>query len=1556
MNKQIITTIRSVTYTLALFFLSYLSCLGNPNIIHKEDIASNNEERIKKAAEALNHANTYYWYGRYKQNLLSEFVTSKKYIDTFNVISQQIVIDTSNVKEINDLKRKGAALDRSLKTIIPEATETANGRIPIYMELLARNSDNVPTWRINQNIVITTLDNLVEIPYFMNEPLKKTMLFDILLLKQPDSSIYETTQKYFALNTNHYLIGLHEISEILGRNNDINMSESNFSNDEFKKIADFFNTDKLGLIKIRVNDINNGLYYYGSEFSTWNKDKNTITNTIYAEGFNIDKVKIKSNAIMLTIVLVLVIMLIIIVISLFWKERRTSEDFKTALFQSIKFTGFSLITGIIVIFTATIFLGRIAPGGDFFYLDTKVRFGFQGLIGIIFVIAPIALNYILILRLFGETFHRTKNLFAFFAGSLCSSTAILFYHSYCKFGSVSATVWYFLLIPIFLAFAYLLAIQYKEVYSMSPAKKIKETASIALLLLSAIFIPAIFLTEPDKKDFLFIIASAVLFTLGLSLKLFRSKRIATSFKLISNKVIVRDVTSLRKYFSQPDLYITPSVLDSGQSTSADELFTVINNKLFSGNKENSFVIAGIVAPAGSGKTRLINEFIKMNQSRDLDANEKSGKINIYYGDCDEVPAANAIPYEPFVQALGDELGVNRFMNPQLINSVISEKIKNVPSGAVSAFASIIGGGKDGFQRGASENELARELLTFFKRNCVNNKVILVIEDIQWMDNDTCTLFEKLLDQIKMERDSYLNNLCILVTIRSDSFKDFFAPENLKQNRIISVLNDRIKDKNEFFDFFNFSDIISFTGVDYLNKQARFTGIDYLTTQKIQRYIDSNSTPMYINGLIISIIDRDWMKRENDQFTLTKDAVLSELPPAGNMSALFSEQLSRLEPEILQMLEIAAFIGVRFHTKIVAFVRYGSEIFEQKLLDVYYLLQIAEKLGLIVDDTSENDAYEFTSKQLVSVIKDKYRRNRKEHDAAPTYLFQVVREYNKRIFHAYLYFYKEVAESNPELIQQLALLSRSFDVRESSDLILKFNEKAGDIYASSGNIEKAASFYKYLWDEMFIEKSDPRRFKIIDKLFQVYLEAGFEKLNKIVEIYENEDMIDLPAGLTLKYLLALNRTAGSRGDKEGTYAKINSMLSKMNDADLSLEEQLRQRFIKAHSGMLIIKEFSSADKNFAEWKAGLEELVEEIKKNIQGNDDLNNLYGEVLNTLALSYVLLKPPLSQPDFEAGKELLDKRMLLLLKIKDERKLSTWDDLIATMNQCLNLLKDQDPILSRHDRESLKFLFAYYKDLFINASEPVEKSLMIAELALEVNRVLIDYFGIMVTLESLIDLYNQNGDFGKINTLTGEWVLMTETLKMPELVIRKAKFTTENQLHCLRHFEIPDQDEIKRLASVFKISEEEIKINYEIPGSRFISSFAKTPDVCFNLMKKYLGSASVRNEYSGVLTAIFEFPKNDFKDGIGYTNVISIEQLSDDDQKRIKYIDRDGVKVGVISSEAKFITWKVVLVVDTKNYPSVATMYPGEPAPPLPDPEALTGDELEESRNFWETHVFKE
>ena len=1555
MNKHIITTFTSITYTLALFILSHLSCAGNPYSIHKEDITSNNVDLVKKATEVLNHANTYYWYGRSRQNLLSEFLTSKKYIDTFNVISRQIV-DTSSIEKIILLKRKAAALDRSLKTIIPSAVETANGRIPIYMELLSRNSDDIPSWKINQNIVITTLDNLVEIPYSMNEPLKKTMFFDVLLLKQPDSSIYETTQKYFALNTNHYLIGLHEISEILGRNNDINMSESNFSNEEYKKICDFFNTDKLGIIKIRVNDINNGLYYYGSEFSTWYKDKNTITCTIYAEGFNIDKEKVKSKAIILSIGLVFAILLIIIAISILWKESSIKQGFKSALFQPMIFAGFSLVIGIIVIFISTIFLSRIAPGGDFFYMDSKVRFGFLGLIGIIFIIVPIVFNYILILRLFGESFHRTKNLFAFFAGSLCSSLVILFYHSYCKFGSISSTVWYFLLMPIFLVFAFLLAIQYKEVYSMSPAKKIKETVSIALLIMSSIFIPAIFLTESVKLDFLFVVASVVLFTLGLSIKLFRSKRITTPNSLINNKVNIREITSLRKYFSQPDLYIPPSLLDSGHSTTVDDLFTAISNKLFSKNKENSFIIAGIVAAAGSGKTRLINEFIKMNQSRDLKTIDKSENIKIYYGDCDEVPAANAIPYEPFVQALGDELGVNRFMNPQLINSVISEKIKNVPSGFVSAFASIIGGGKDGFQRGASENELARELLTFFKRNSVNNKLILVIEDIQWMDNDTCTLFEKLLDQIKLERDSYLNNLCILVTIRSESHKDFFAPENLKQNRIINVLNDRIKEKKCQFDFFNLSDLISFTGVDYLNKQASYTGIDYLTTQKVLRFIDGNSTPMYINEFIISIIDRNWMKRENDKFTLTKDAILSELPPAGNMSALFSEQLSRLEPEILQLLEIAAFIGVRFHTKIVAFVRYGSEIFEQKLLDVYYLLQNAEKLGLIIDDTSENDAYEFTSKQIVSVIKDKYRRNRKEHDAAPTYLYQVVREYNKRIFQAYLYFYKEVAESNPELIQQLALLSRSFDVRENLDLILKYNEKAGDIYAGSGNIEKAASFYKYLCDEMFVEKSDPRRYIIIDKLFQVYLEAGFQKLNEIIEIYDNEDTINMPAGLMLKYVLALNRTAGSRRDKEGTNTKINLILGKIEDTGLSIEEHLRKHFYKLHSGMLIIKEFSSVDKNFTEWKAGLEELVEELKKNILENDDLNNLYGEVLNTLALSYVLMKSPLGRTDFEAGKELLDRRMLLLLNIKDQRKLSTWEDLIATMNQCLKLLKDQDPILSRHDRESLKFLFAYYKDLFINAGEPVKKSLTIAELALEVNRVLIDYFGIMVTLESMIDLYIQNSDFGKINTLASEWVMMTETLKMPELVIRKAKFDTENQLHCLRHFDKPGQDEIKHLTSVFKISEEEIKSNYEIPGSRFISSFAKTPDECFNLTKKYMGSASVRNEYSGVLTAIFEFPEKDYKDGIGYTNVISIAQLSNDEQKSIKYIDRDGVKVGVISSDAKFNTWKAVLVVDTKNYPAVATMYPGEPAPPLPDPNELTGDELEESRNFWETHVFKE
>ena len=646
----------------------------------------------------------------------------------------------------------------------------------------------------------------------------------------------------------------------------------------------------------------------------------------------------------------------------------------------------------------------------------------------------------------------------------------------------------------------------------------------------------------------------------------------------------------------------------------------------------------------------------------------------------------------------------------------------------------------------------------------------------------------------------------------------------------------------------------------------------------------------------------------------------------------------------------------------AFVRYGQDAFELKLLDVYYKLQEAEKLGIIRDDTTENDAYEFTSKQMVSAIKDKYRRNRNEKDISPVYLYQVVREYNKRIFQAYIFFFKDIANTNPELVRQLAILSRSFDPEENSEQIIKYNEKAGDQFSETGNLQKAIEFYEYLLNEIVPENIETERSRLLDKLFQHYLDMGTETQKMLIKVVERMNLQNVPTSIILKYSLALIRTTEDV-ESGKNYELINLMLNELKKSDLDNNEEIRRRFYMIHSLILLVKDFSYSDEYFVEWRTGLTRMVEELENDANRNEEMCQLFGEILNTLALSYARTRPPVSHLDFETGKGLLDRRLRLLLKEKNVGTYPNWDVRLKALQYCLGKLRDKDPSLTHHDKVSMKYLYSYYTELFINAGEPTGTCLALSEMAVEVNRNLFDFKGILLSLDPLTDLYSTVGREKETEELLEEGLRIAETFKFPRLerlerkfIIKLARFPVERQIHCLRHFILPESEELLDIAVKLSTTPEDLKNYYNIAGSKFHKSFAKDPLTCFVRLRKELRFSNITQERQQILNTNFRFSKEMYPNGIGFSNVISIEEITEDDKQNMEQKERDGIKVNVLKTNNTVNTWQANLVIERNSIPTVLTLYPGEPAPPLPDQRYLTGDELERSKKFWESHLFLE
>jgi hypothetical protein len=382
----------------------------------------------------------------------------------------------------------------------------------------------------------------------------------------------------------------------------------------------------------------------------------------------------------------------------------------------------------------------------------------------------------------------------------------------------------------------------------------------------------------------------------------------------------------------------------------------------------------------------------------------------------------------------------------------------------------------------------------------------------------------------------------------------------------------------------------------------------------------------------------------------------------------------------------------------------------------------------------------------------------------------VREYNKRIFQAYLFFFKETADTNPELIRQLAWLSRSFDSNDNSFKI-KYNEKAGDQYSDSGNLNIAIEFYKYLLEKVILENADTDRYRILDKLFQLYLDIGHE--SKLIDIFDKMYAEAMPAGIVLKYIIALLRTS-KPSDRENCYLRIIKLLDCLDEKDLNPEEKFRKKFYGIHSLKLNIKDFSDTDNNYKQWKNGLIELVDEIGKLSDRDAEMNNLFGEVMNTLALIYTS-STSISAKDFDYCTILLDNRLQLLAGKNEFCRYDTWEDRYMDLYNCLEKFKNPSSDFSRHDRVSLKFLIGRYRDLYIHSGEPVEKCLLLSEMALEINDKLFDYKGILLSIDPLTNLYIKVGKNKEAGLLIEKGIRIAETFKFSEfeLSFRNKKST---------------------------------------------------------------------------------------------------------------------------------------------------------------------------------------
>lgn len=128
---------------------------------------------------------------------------------------------------------------------------------------------------------------------------------------------------------------------------------------------------------------------------------------------------------------------------------------------------------------------------------------------------------------------------------------------------------------------------------------------------------------------------------------------------------------------------------------------------------------------------------------------------------------------------------------------------------------------------------------------------------------------------------------------------------------------------------------------------------------------------------------------------------------------------------------------------------------------------------------------------------------------------------------------------------------------------------------------------------------------------------------------------------------------------------------------------------------------------------------------------------------------------------------------------------------------------------------------------------------------------------------------------------------------------------------------------------------------GSQF--TIGSLEEILFDAMHQFPKKfKEAKPDKDGRIRLSFHFPHT-----IGYTNVIHVEKLTDDERDAIVIKDRDGIPVRIVLSARRIPATELQLILSANNH--LITMFPGEMAPPLPASPEIHDD-------YWDHHVFIE
>ena len=833
-------------------------------------------------------------------------------------------------------------------------------------------------------------DNVLE--ELLNGPLSNANICSVITRGNCDDEMFEIVKQTIMSNTNHYVITLEELNEIIGVENASLLTTGNKDTTALNKICSSLNLDNLGVFYVtNMDNIDEKIWLVHSEFSTYSPEDGQ-TEAVFSRGFSQDKRGVLGiNVLLLLLESILFIALIAVFDEKVIKFIRTRKLFslKEIFFQfikKVKFVSICFATPTLLSFVMIYSLSFLTPDPTDHYMESG---------SILWVIAltlcmsiiPTFINLFLINRLQIDGFHNIRGYRTFANASLYATYLPLFIFYITQFEYYPRTA-HFLLVALTFVIGDLIARSYFQFTSKSKHSNLKTQALAGLILgiLALIFFNTYALTEISPRLFI----SSLIFIAPLSL-------IHYGIGKYMDRINEKKLASSKEATLLSEFNFIKDVIDPSK-----DIYEHIDNNL-SKDKLNLMLIS---APMGIGKTRSLKEALNGNGADEtVPGTFAANNWNWFYGDCDEIQDENAISFEPFTEAFGE-----------LTDRALD--IENMSGDTVKALAGISGAGADMISElkrdeNRSMTDMCIEIID--KIAASKKKTVFVMEDLHWIDPESYAFLKHFIKTAN--RNEFIRgNLFIILTLRDDALNTYRGVDMETLENELRILDKQLETKIEFtslekvFNVKDFVNHLSNQNDQFKIQDDSLADINYKLNSALSDNNDQLTiTPLYILKVIEQWIQNKTLKYTPDGYVLNSSIDSLELPNTDEIDSYYHSILDEFDKKWTRILESAANIGNKFNAEILA------KVWGYELLEILDFLETAEEKGLITDVSDEDNIYEFKEKRIISAIKSYFPGSQ------GTGVKQIIIEYNKR----YLELQKSIIEdpSNYSLEEVLSVARR-----------------------------------------------------------------------------------------------------------------------------------------------------------------------------------------------------------------------------------------------------------------------------------------------------------------------------------------------------------------------------------------------------------------------------------------------------------------------------------------------------------------------------------------------------